>query len=126
MRKVPRTTANVAKLRQAIVELGVDPGRESGRRADQGIAGQFDFLNHHEDLGALARSCASCAYKGSRRGPSSWDFAAYLARKRPVSPRSILRLKKDQRHDYDLWKRRDLADLELVYLSAEPNMKACR
>lgn len=37
----------------------------------------------------------------------------------PLSPSSILRLKQDWQRQYDAWKRRDLAELELVYLWAD-------
>jgi uncharacterized heparinase superfamily protein len=41
------------RLRQAIVELGVDPARDGIQRADQVVAGQFEFLNQREYLAPI-------------------------------------------------------------------------
>lgn len=52
-RQAPPVTGYLNRLREAIVELGVDPARASLKRADQVVAGRFEFLNHREDIGAI-------------------------------------------------------------------------
>jgi uncharacterized heparinase superfamily protein len=48
----PRLTESHALL-HAIVDAGVDPARDSIRRADQIVSGRYEFLNHAEDLPAI-------------------------------------------------------------------------
>ena len=50
LRQPPRIAAEAESLLHAIVDLGVDPARDSVRRADQIVTGRYEFLNHTEHL----------------------------------------------------------------------------
>ena len=63
-----------------------------------------------------AGCCPSCTCTGWRRATSIWPCGGCSATGAPLSAASIARLKAGWQAEYELWKRRRLADLEPVYV----------
>ena len=74
------------------------------------------FKRRTEEVGALL---PELYLHGLSLGDFELALRGLLGDGAPLSPSSILRLKEDWQRQYDAWKRRDLAGLELVYLWAD-------
>lgn len=74
------------------------------------------FKRRTEEVGALL---PELYLHGLSLGDFELALRGLLGDGAPLSPSSILRLKQDWQRQYDAWKRRDLSDLEIVYLWAD-------
>lgn len=74
------------------------------------------FKRRTEELGALL---PELYLHGLSLGDFELALRGLLGDGAPLSPSSISRLKTEWQTQYDAWKRRDLSDLELVYLWAD-------
>lgn len=74
------------------------------------------FKRRTEEVGALL---PELYLHGLSLGDFELALRGLLGDGAPLSPSSILRLKAEWQQQYEVWKRRDLADLELVYLWAD-------
>lgn len=74
------------------------------------------FKRRTEEVGALL---PELYLHGLSLGDFELALRGLLGDAAPLSASSIARLKTDWQHQYDVWKRRDLSDLELVYLWAD-------
>jgi hypothetical protein len=74
------------------------------------------FKRHTEEIGALL---PELYLHGLSLGDFDLALRGLLGDAAPLSPSSILRLKQEWQEQYDTWKRRDLSDLDIVYLWAD-------
>jgi transposase-like protein len=74
------------------------------------------FKRRSEEVGALL---PELYLHGLSLGDFELALRGLLGDGAPLSPSSITRLKAEWQQQYEAWKRRDLADLELVYLWAD-------
>ena len=74
------------------------------------------FKRRTEEVGALL---PELYLHGLSLGDFDLALRGLLGDAAPLSPSSILRLKQDWQEQYNTWKRRDLSDLDIVYLWAD-------
>jgi transposase-like protein len=74
------------------------------------------FKRRTEEVGALL---PELYLHGLSLGDFDLALRGLLGDAAPLSPSSILRLKADWQEQYNTWKRRDLSDLDIVYLWAD-------
>jgi putative transposase len=74
------------------------------------------FKRRTEEVGALL---PELYLHGLSLGDFDLALRGLLGDAAPLSPSSILRLKQEWQDQYDTWKRRDLSDLDIVYLWAD-------
>jgi len=74
------------------------------------------FKRRTEEVGALL---PELYLHGLSFGDFDLALRGLLGDAAPLSPSSILRLKQEWQEQYDTWKRRDLSDLDIVYLWAD-------
>ncbi len=74
------------------------------------------FKRRTEEVGALL---PELYLHGLSLGDFDLALRGLLGDAAPLSPSSILRLKADWQEQYNMWKRRDLSDLDIVYLWAD-------